>query len=247
MSKQNPSLILTGASGGIGRAIAEEYARNGWNLFLQGFRHIDILTSFCEELSSRYSVRAATVQANLADPEDVRRMFETILCEDPSPDVLINCAGIAWFGLVQDMTDAEYERVMETNFGSVFRCCRAVLPSMLRRHSGCILNISSMWGSAGSSTEAVYSASKGAVDAFTRALGKELAPSGIRVNAIACGVIDTPMNDVLTAADKAALADEIPLGRFGRPEEIAKAAYFLTGPDSSYITGQVIRADGAFL
>ena len=247
MSGHIPTLILTGASGGIGRAIAEEYAKRGWRLFLQGFRHIDALRVLCEELSSRYGVTATALRADLSDPDAVNGMFSTILREEPSPDVLINCAGIAWFGLVQDMTDADYSRVMETNFGSVFRCCRAILPSMLHRHSGCILNISSMWGSAGSSTEAVYSASKGAIDAFTRALGKELAPSGIRVNAIACGVIDTPMNDILSDNDKAALADDIPLGRFGRPEEIARTAYFLTGPGSSYITGQIIRADGAYL
>ncbi|MBQ7064910.1 MAG: SDR family oxidoreductase [Firmicutes bacterium] len=242
-----PSVIITGASGGIGRAMASRFAGEGYRLFLQGFRQMEALRAFADDLAARSKVPVHVLQADLADYPSVVRMFEEILAVDPAPDVLINNAGTACFGLLQDMSEADYDRVMDTNMKSVFACCRQVLPSMLHRHGGVILNISSIWGSAGSSAEVLYSASKGAVDAFTKALGKELAPSGIRVNAIVCGVIDTPMNDVLSSADKEALAEQIPLGRFGRPEEIADLAWYLSGPGSSYITGQLIRADGAFL
>jgi len=135
---------------------------------------------------------------------------------------------------------------MNLNFKAAFLCSQAVIPPMVRRKSGCILNVSSVWGENGASMESVYSASKGALNAFTKALAKELAPSGIRVNALSLGVFDTPMNDCFSSEEKAALAEEIPLGRFGTPEEAARIAWFLSSAESSYITGQILRADGSW-
>lgn len=247
MKQHIPSVIITGASGGIGQALSERFARGGYRLFLQGLRHMDTLKRLSEDLSQKYSVPIHILQSDVADYASVTHMFEQILLEDPQPDVLINNAGIAHFALLQDMRESDWDLVMDTNAKSVFACCRHILPGMLSRHSGTIVNISSMWGSAGSSMEAVYSASKGAINAFTRALGKEVAPSGIRVNAIACGVIDTPMNHCLSPQDRLALAEDIPMGRFGTPQEVADLAWYLCSPESSYITAQVLPLDGAYL
>lgn len=247
MKDHIPSVIITGASGGIGQALARRFAQEGYRLFLHACRHMDSLQHDARQLTLMYDVPVFTLQADLSQFSDLKRMFQTILQEDSAPDCLINNAGISYFSLLQDAQEADWDRVMNTNAKSVFGCCKEVLPSMLRRHGGCIINISSMWGCVGASMETLYSASKGAVNAFTRALGKEVAPSGIRVNAIACGVIDTPMNDVLDPAAKQNLAQEIPLSRFAHPAEVADLAWYLAGPQSSYLTAQVISLDGGYL
>ena len=220
------SVIITGASGGIGQALARRFAREGYRLFLHACRHMDLLQQQAQDLILKYGVPVFTLQADLSHYADLHQMFQTIL---------------------QDAQEADWDRVMNTNAKSVFGCCKEVLPSMLRRHEGSIINISSMWGCVGASMETLYSASKGAVNAFTRALGKEVAPSGIRVNAIACGVIDTPMNDVLNPEEKQSLAQDIPLGRFALPIEVADLAWYLAGSQSSYLTAQVISLDGGYL
>lgn len=248
MLDQIPSVIITGASGGIGRAVARRFAQEGFRLFLHGFQHMDFLNCLAAELSETYHVPVFAIQADLSDFASIERMFiNEIFPRDSQPDVLVNNAGIACFSLLQDMTEADWDRVMNTNVKSVFGCCRQVLPSMIRRREGCIVNISSMWGISGASMEAAYSASKGAVNALTRALGKETAPSGIRVNAIACGVIDTDMNRCLDSQERQALAEDIPMGRFGRPEEAADLVWYLASPASAYLTAQVIPLDGAYL
>lgn len=241
------SVIITGASGGIGQALARRFAWEGYRLFLHACRHMDLLQQQAQDLILKYGVPVFTLQADLSHYADLHQMFQTILQEDPAPDCLINNAGISFFSLLQDAQEADWDRVMNTNAKSVFGCCKEVLPSMLRRHEGSIINISSMWGCVGASMETLYSASKGAVNAFTRALGKEVAPSGIRVNAIACGVIDTPMNDVLNPEEKQSLAQDIPLGRFALPIEVADLAWYLAGSQSSYLTAQVISLDGGYL
>ena len=179
-------------------------------------------------------------------PEEVETIFSRIQSCCGGLDVLINNAGISWMGLLTDMTDEDWTRVIQTNLSSVFYCCRAAIPHMVHEKRGRIISITSMWGTAGASCEAAYSASKAGVHGLTRALAKELAPSGIQVNALACGVIDTRMNDVLTEEDKKVLAEEVPAGRFGTPEEVAESVWFLANAPS-YLTGQIIGIDGGFL
>ncbi len=161
-------------------------------------------------------------------------------------DVLVNNAGISYIGLLQDMTSDDWDRIVRTNLTSVFNCCRLAIPYMVEKKCGKIINISSVWGVAGASCEVAYSATKGGINAFTKALAKELAPSGIQVNAIACGAIDTEMNHFLNQEELIDLIDEIPAGRLGKAEEVADLAYHL-GYKGSYLTGQVIGLDGGWI
>ena len=233
--------FVSGASRGIGLAIAEALHKEGYTLFLSG-RHAETLAPVCQRLDAHpVCFDAGSYEAAAAAFEkDVWPYTDHI-------DLLVNNAGIAYVGLLQDMDPADWDRVISTNLTSVFNLSHLVLPRMIRRHEGSIINISSIWGQTGASMEVAYSASKGGVDAFTRALAREVAPSGIRVNAIACGVIDTTMNAHLEPQEKTDLANEIGLGRFGAPEEIASIVRFLAGPEASYITGQIITADGGFI
>lgn len=173
-------------------------------------------------------------------------MISAIYKEWGELSVLVNNAGVASIGLFQDMSPSEYQQLLQTNLLSVLNCCHLVIPDMIRRHRGKIINVSSIWGISGASCEAVYSASKGGVDSFTKALGKELAPSGIQVNAVACGVIDTEMNSFLSEEEKKALEQEIPAGRFGSALEAAELIYTLAS-GHNYINGQIITLDGGFL
>ena len=161
-------------------------------------------------------------------------------------DVLVNNAGISYIGLLTDMSPDDWQRIVNTNLTSVFNSCRLAVPGMVHEHSGTIINISSVWGCCGASCEVAYSATKGGINAFTQALAKELAPSNIQVNAVACGAIDTEMNAFLSEADRIALTDEIPSGRFGRPEEVAELVLDLA-QKHSYLTGQIIRLDGGWI
>lgn len=173
-------------------------------------------------------------------------MFEKINGFCGGVDVLINNAGISHIGLLSEMSYEEWERILHTNLTSVFSCCKLAIPHMVSQKSGRIINISSDWGICGASCEVAYSATKGGINAFTKALAKELAPSNIQVNAIACGVIDTQMNACFSEEERAELADEIPAGRFGTPEETAHLAVQLaTG--NEYLTGQIITLDGGWL
>ena len=160
-------------------------------------------------------------------------------------DVLINNAGISYIGLLQDMTSGDWDRILRTNLTSVFNCCKLAIPMMLSAGRGKIVNISSVWGNVGASCEVAYSATKGGINAFTKALAKELAPSNIQVNAVACGAIDTEMNQWLEEDDLIALVEEIPTGRLGRAEEVADLVYHL-GYKNAYLTGQVIGLDGGW-
>ena len=173
------------------------------------------------------------------------RIFSSIYERCDCLDVLINNAGCAHIGLLSDMTDDEWNRVIQTNLSSVFYCSRAAVPAMIRRKQGKIINVSSMWGTLGASCEAAYSASKAGVHGLTKALAKELAPSNIQVNALACGVIDTEMNTQLDEEERRALVSEIPADRFGTPDEAAHMLWNIaTAPP--YMTGQIIGIDGGF-
>jgi 3-oxoacyl-[acyl-carrier protein] reductase len=182
---------------------------------------------------------------DVSDYDVCRQMVDTAVAKFGSVDVLVNNAGISSVGLFQDMSRDEWDRIWRVNVGAVFNCCQLVLPHMINAKSGKIINISSVWGNVGASCEVAYSATKGAVNSLTKALAKEVAPSGIQVNAVACGAIDTEMNSHLSADDKSALADEIPAGRFGTPAEIARIVKQLT-ETPSYLTGQIITVDGGW-
>lgn len=234
--------LITGASRGIGAAIAKLLAENGYHLVLTCDKSISTLVKLSEQIMEEYSVSCTPLQADMSKEEDVLQIFEHI----KNLDVVVNNAGISHVGLLSDMTSEEWHRVLGVNLDSCFYTSRAAIPLMLNKHAGHIINISSVWGNAGASMEVAYSASKGGMNAFTRALAKELAPSGIRVNAIACGVIDTQMNACFTEEDMAMLKNEIPADRLGSPMEVAQLVLqLITGP--AYLTGQVITLDGGWL
>jgi len=238
--------IITGASRGIGRACAVALAKEGYHLALFCHNNIDMLNEFAASLRDEYKIEVYTYAGDIADSG-----FTIPACEDAidklgQVDVLINNAGIAHIGLLTDMSLDEWDEMIGTNLSPLFYTAKAVVPAMVHAKSGNIINISSMWGTVGASCEVAYSAAKGGVNSFTKALGKELALSGIAVNAIACGVVDTDMNGMLSAEEKQELSDEIPVGRFCTPEEIAEVALSIIKAPS-YMTGQIIGVDGGYI
>ena len=241
MEHSPKSALVTGASRGIGRAIAELFAANGYSLTLTCHNSMDALKELAEHLQGAYHISCTAIQADMGKEQEVEKIFTAL----HSLDVLVNNAGMAHFGLLSDMTALEWHRIMAVNLDSCFYTCRAVIPLMLRRHAGKIINISSVWGAQGASMEVAYSASKGGMNAFTKALAKELAPSNIQVNAIACGVIDTAMNSILSPEDFMTLKEEIPADRLGQAEEVASLALQLA-ESPSYLTGQIITIDGGW-
>lgn len=239
---EHKTALITGASRGIGRAIACAFASAGYDLFLTCLRSEEAIKQLCRDLSERCGVRAVPFCGDMGDFAAVQSLFSGIR----RLDVLVNNAGISHIGLLSDMSPEEWRRVMATNLDSCFYTCKLAVPLMVHEKRGKILNISSVWGSAGASMEAAYSASKGAVNSLTKALAKELAPSNIQVNAIACGVIDTDMNRCFSEKEMRALIEEIPADRLGSAEEVAALALQLAG-SPSYLTGQIIALDGGFL
>lgn len=238
--------MITGASRGIGAAIATRFAAAGYNLILcckNSFAHLEERK---EQLHNQYGVEVLCFQGDVAEYAFVEEMVEEGLKHFGQIDVLVNNAGIAHVGLLTDMSIAEWNHIVATNLTSVFATAKLVAPSMVARQKGKILNISSVWGSVGASCEVAYSACKGGMNAFTRALGKELAPSNVQVNAIACGCIDTAMNNCFSEEEKAILAQEIPAGRFGTPEEVAELAFSICN-NNTYLTGQIITLDGGWI
>lgn len=239
----NKCALITGASGGIGRAAALRLAADGFDIAACRYSDEEGAKQLGEELE-KLGTKFRIYQADVADFSQMKNVFEDALEFFGDISVLVNNAGMAQQKLFTDITEEEFDRICDVNFKSVYNCCKLAVPYMVKQKSGKIINISSMWGICGASCETVYSATKAAVIGFTKALGKELAPSNIQVNCIAPGAIDTKMNSILSDEDKAAFAEEIPAGRFGTPDEIAGVISFLAGSDSSYITAQVITADG---
>ena len=233
--------LVTGASRGIGLAVAEALAREGYDLYLTCDRTFDVLKDISENLSKTYAVSVTPVETDMSKEDEVEALFAKI----DSLDLLINNAGISYIGLLQDMTLNEWRRVLSVNLDSAFLTCRAALNLMIPKQSGRIINISSIWGERGASMEVAYSASKGGLNAFTKALAKEVAPTGIQVNAIACGVIDTEMTRCFSTEEMASIIEEIPADRLGLPSEVAALAVSLASAPS-YLTGQVITIDGGF-
>ena len=240
--KNAPLALVTGASRGIGKAIAEALAEAGYHLILTCSHTLPDLQEVAACLEEKYGITCTAMAADASEPAAIKKVFASL----DHLDVLVNNAGISYIGLLTDMSVEEWQHVLNTNLSSCFYTSRLAVPLMLLKHSGRIINISSVWGVCGASCEAAYSASKGGVGALTQALAKELAPSGIQVNAIACGAIDTEMNGFLSAEEEEALLDEIPAGRMGRPEEVADVVFAMTGsPD--YLTGQILRLDGGWI
>ena len=236
------TVMITGASRGIGEAIARRFAAAGYDLILTCLNNVDRMEDLALELRTNHQVSVRCFKADMGDEESVADIFAQI----DGVDILINNAGISYVGLLQDMSGDEWRKVMSTNLDSVFYTSRHAIKRMIYNHEGRIINISSMWGNVGASTEVAYSASKGGVNAFTKALSKELSPSNIQVNAIACGVIDTDMNSHLSEAEREELTEQIPAGRYGEPAEVAELAYMLaTAP--TYLTGQIVTMDGGML
>lgn len=240
------SVLVTGSSRGIGRAIALAFARNGYHVFINCNQSIDELYTLYQEIQSIPNTSCEMLIGDVGKPEVIKEMFAKIYESCDSLDVLVNNAGISHIGLLSDMTDEEWNQVLQTNLSSVFYCSRGAIPNMVSKKAGKIINISSMWGTSGASCEAAYSATKAGIHGLTKALAKELAPSNIQVNAIACGAIETSMNSQLSKEEKEALETEIPAGRFGTPQEVADLVLQLAdGP--AYLTGQIIGLDGGYI
>lgn len=239
------TVLVTGASRGIGRAIAIKFAQKNYNVVINCDSRRDELEETARILES-YQVPVLTFVGDLGNFDICQQLYDEILKQFGFLDVLVNNAGISYIGLLQDMTPEEWNRIINTNLTSVFNCCKLAIPMMLQREGGKIINISSVWGVSGGSCEAAYSATKGGMNALTRALAKELAPSNIQVNAVACGAIDTEMNHWMSDDELIALINEIPAGRLGRPDEVADLVYHLAYK-SQYLTGQIIQLDGGWI
>lgn len=239
------TVLVTGASRGIGKAAALRFAQEGWRVAITCRTRTDLLLEVQNEILSLGSPCLAFT-GNMGNMEDCQRLFSLIHERFGPLDALVNNAGISYIGLFQDMSLEDWQNLIQSDLTSVFCCCKLALPAMIRRRSGKIVNISSVWGICGASCEAAYSAAKGGVNALTKALAKELAPSNIQVNAIACGAIDTEMNQWMEEEEKNALLEEIPAGRMGQPFEAADLIYQLCCA-SSYLTGQVIALDGGWI
>lgn len=238
--------LVTGASRGIGRATAEAFARAGYQVAANYCWSKEQIEQFSAQME-REGCAVIPVQADVSDPEQVERMVQTVQQQFGHIDVLVCNAGIARQGLLTDFSPADWRQMMSVNLDGTFYCCRSVLPGMIRRQSGCIITTSSIWGITGASCEVPYSAAKAGIIGLTRALAKEVGPSGIRVNCIAPGVIDTEMNGNLTPEVMAQLREETPLGTIGTPKQVADLALYLAGEGASFLTGQVISPNGGFL
>ena len=238
--------LITGASKGIGRAIAIEFARQGASVIINYSIDYEGAKETLEEVK-KLNGYGIIIKGDISSFEKCNVIVEETLKVMGKIDILINNAGISYIGLFMDATEEEIQKIISTNLLGAMYLTKHVLKDMISRKNGNIINISSMWGEVGASCEVLYSTSKGGLNLFTKALAKEVAPSNIRVNCIAPGVIDTKMNSFLGEEEKKTLEEEIPLGRFGKPSEIGKLAVFLCSDDSSYITGQIIRADGGFI
>lgn len=243
----NKTVLITGASRGIGAQAATYFAKMGYDVAINFFKDEVSAKKVLNEVES-LGRKGLLLKADVADQTAVTKMVADATQIFGKIDVLVNNAGIAKQALFTDVTESEWNRLFSVNVGGMFHTISAVLPQMVHRKEGAIVNVSSIWGICGASCEVHYSASKAAIIGATKALAQELAPSNIRVNCVAPGVVDTEMNHNLSTEDLKNLEQETPIGRLGTPEDIAKAIYFLAENDcSSFITGQVLSPNGGFL
>lgn len=241
----NKTAIITGASRGIGKACALTLAEYFDYIVINSLKNKDALEQTKIEIEQKGATCLA-ISGDVGDYNFVAQMMHTVTENCPNIDLLINNAGISYVGLLSDMNINDWNHIVNTNLTSVFNCCNQLVPYFVHQKSGHIINISSMWGIHGASCEVAYSATKGGINAFSKALAKELAPSNIRVNAIACGAIDTQMNACFSEEEMKTFCEDIPACRLGKPDEIAKAVYHLY-KSPFYLTGEVIKIDGGYL
>lgn len=240
------TVLVTGASRGIGAQIALRFAAVGMNViihYMNSHEAANEVARKCIELGAR----VYTVSADLRSKDEILRMKDKLESHGFKPDILVNNAGISHYGLLSDVKEEDWDDVMNVNLKSVFLCSQAFMPHMISQRFGRIINVSSIWGISGGSCEVVYSAAKGGVNAFTKALAKELAPSGVTVNAVAPGAVKTEMMARFDEEELRQLEEEIPAGRLADPEEISSLVYFLALPESGYITGQIISPNGGWV
>jgi len=235
------TVLITGGSRGIGAATARAFAAEGYRVAI-GYRNS---REKAEALAAE--IGGIALQADVGNEKEVQKMVDSVLDKFCQLDILICNAGVAWQGLLTDMSLSEWRNLMSTDLDGVFLCCKAVLPHFVHRKAGKIITVSSMWGQVGASCEVAYSAAKAGVIGFTKALAQEVAPSGITVNCVAPGAIETEMNAHLPAEALAALAEETPLGRLGRPEDVARSILFLASEGADFVTGQVLSPNGGLV
>ncbi len=249
MENNMPAALVTGASRGIGAATARLLAEAGYRVAVNYNHSEEQAMRLVQELTDRFpgdAPRAAAFCADVADPVQAAGLVQSCEAQFGRIDLLVNNAGVARQKLLPDVTVEEWDHIFDVNIKAMFLLCRAALPAMIRRHSGKIVNLSSVWGQTGASCEVPYSASKAAVIGFTKALAKEVGPSGIQVNCVAPGVIATDMNSALDAGTLDALREETPLEAIGTPEDVARCVVFLAGKGGDFMTGQVLAPNGGF-
>ena len=238
------TVIVTGSSRGIGAAIVKELAKNNYNVVLNYNNSEEAAKRIQKELQEE-NIRIEIFKADVSKREEVKKLVNFTLDKFKNIDVLINNAGIDQIKPFMDITDEDWNKMLQVNLNSVFYCSQEVLENMIHNKKGCIINISSIWGITGASCEVHYSASKAAIDGMTRALAKEMGPSNIRINSIAPGLVDTDMNNDLTTEELEELKKDIPLGKIAKPEEIVNSIKWLI--EDEYVTGQVISPNGGWL
>lgn len=241
-----PSVLISGASRGIGRAAAFAFARAAWFVgvnYCQSEKEAQEVVASIADIGGL----ACALQGDVRSPADCAAMVQTMEARFGPLDALVNNAGISLPGLFSDVSGADWQRTLDVNLTGARNMAAAVLPGMISRKRGAIVNVSSMWGRCGASCEVAYSAAKAGLIGFTKALAREVGPSNIRVNCVAPGVIQTDMNAALTPKDMAALSEATPLCRIGQPAEVAEAILFLAGPSASFITAQVLGVDGGYV
>lgn len=239
------TVLVTGASRGIGKAIATKFAQEGYNMVITCLSNKELLDETKSVIES-LGVSCLQFVGDMGDYQVVKELFRLINDRYSSLDIIVNNAGLASIAMFTDLSPDDWSRIIETNLTSVYNTCSLAVPDMIHKKYGKIINISSVWGNVGASCEVAYSASKGGVNSFTKALAKELAPSNIQVNAIACGAINTDMNKILDKFDLESLVNDIPANRLGQADEVAHLVYQLT-VKNEYLTGQIINLDGGWI
>lgn len=246
MELEGKIALITGSSRGIGRSIALSMAKEGASVIINYSKDMENSLKTERKIieSGGY---CKSIRADISDYIEAKALIETIINKFGRLDILVNNAGVSKVGLFIDTSEEDFDNIISTNLKGIYNTCHNALKHMIERKSGSIINISSIWGETGASCEVLYSASKGGVNLFTKSLAKEIAGMGIRVNAIAPGVINTEMNSFLNEDEKQELIEEIPMGRFGETSDVSDLAVFLASEKSKYITGQIIKVDGGFI